>query len=385
MKSPTRLDTSGLADWWWTVDRITLALVAAIMAIGMVLVLAAGPGAAARLGIDASFHFPLRQAAFLLPATAVLLGVSALKPLQARRLGVLVFAGSLAALFVVLLAAPEINGARRWFSVGSFAVQPSELLKPGFVVAAAWMLAEARRNSAFPGAAIAMGLYAASIAGLVLQPDYGQAALLTAVWMIMFFIAGWSVAWLVGLSAAGLGVIGLGYAFSAHLAKRIDGFVNTDCTVKADFEANYQVCKAAQAIAHGGVSGRGSELATVKFSLPDAHADFIFAVAGEQYGFALCLLIVALFAAFVARVFLQALSLKSVFAQCAACGLAALIGLQAFINISVSLRALPAKGMTLPFISYGGSSLIASALSVGLILALTRRRAPATRRREIMP
>lgn len=383
--SPSRLDRSALAGWWWSVDRVTLGLVAAIAAIGFVLVLAAGPGAAARLGIEASFYFPLRQVLFLVPAAAVLIGASMMTPLQARRAGALIFAGALGACVLALIAAPEINGAKRWLPLGGFALQPSELLKPGFIVVAAWMIAEGARDPKFPGAPIAMGLFAASLALLVAQPDYGQAALLTAVWMVMFFIAGWSVIWLAGLAASGVAVLGLGYFFSAHVADRVDGFFAADCSTHDGFQAHYQVCMASDAIATGGLAGRNLEGGEVKLLLPDSHADFIFAVAGEQYGFFFCLLIIALYAAFTARAFTKAAAQTSVFAQCAACGLAAAIGLQAFINMAVSLRALPAKGMTLPFVSYGGSSLIASALTVGLILALTRRRPPARRRREIMP
>ncbi len=385
MRAPTRLDTSYLAHWWWSIDRASLMLVGALMTVGIVLMLAAGPGTAARLNIANEFHFPLRQAFFVAPAVILMIGASMLKPLHARRVGVILFGVALTTAIIVLLFAPPVNGAHRWLDLGPFGFQPSELLKPGFIITAAWMLAEGARNPTFPGAAIAMGLFAIASALLVLQPDYGQAALLTAVWMIMFFIAGWSILWLVSIAGVGAAVMGFGYFFSDHLARRIDGYVATDCTNRADFDANFQICTASQAIAHGGLSGRGADLATVKLSLPDAHADFIFAVAAEQYGFLLCLLIMALFGVFVVRIFLKAIPLKSVFAQCAACGLAASIGLQAFINMAVAMRALPAKGMTLPFISYGGSSLMASALTVGLMLALTRRHEPARRRREIMP
>ncbi len=379
MKGPSRLDTSQLAFWWWSVDRTMLLILAMLTTIGMVLLLAAGPAAASRLGIDNSFHFPLRQVAFLVPAAAVMIGVSMLSALSARRLGVLVFVGAILLMLVVLIFAPEINGAKRWLPFGSFSLQPSELFKPGFVVAAAWMLAEGRKDPSFPGVYIAMGLYVLGAGLLVMQPDFGQAALLTAVWMVMFFISGWNVLWLVGLGAGATGMIAGGYFFSSHIADRINGFLDPSA------ESNYQVNKAVEAIAHGGLQGNFGSTSTVKLDLPDAHTDFIFAVAGEHYGFVFCLLIIALFGLFVVRAFSAAAASKSVFVQCAVSGLAALIGLQAFINMAVSLRALPAKGMTLPFVSYGGSSLIAGALTVGLLLALTRRAAPVRRRREIMP
>ena len=378
MKAISRLDTSPAARWWWSVDHPSLLMLTALMTIGVVLVFAAGPGAAARLGIEDTFHFPLRQITFILPAAAVMLGVSILAPLQARRFGSILFALSLAALIAAVAFAPEINGARRWLPLGPLSFQPSEFLKPGFVMFGAWMLAEGARNPHFPGAAIATGLYVVCAALLARQPDYGQAALLTAVWLAMFFVAGGSIAWLVGVAALAVSGLVAGYFGSPHIARRIDGFLNPEAG------DNYQVDKALEAIANGGLLPRG-EAASVKLSLPDAQTDFIFAVAAEEFGLIVGLIILALFCAFVIRSFVKAGALKSVFAQSAVCGLAALIVLQSFINIGVNLRVLPAKGMTLPFISYGGSSLIAAALTVGLILALTRRQSPAARRKDIMP
>lgn len=379
MKAISRLDNSPAARWWWSVDHASLIILAALMTIGIVLVFAAGPASAARLGIENLLRYPIRQLEFLPLAIAAMLGVSALTPLQARRLGSILFALAFVLLAATLLFSPEINGAKRWFAIGRFGFQPSELLKPGFVIIAAWMLAEGARNPRFPGAAIATGIYAVCVALLALQPDFGQAALLTAVWFAMYFVSGGAIFWLVIILAiAGAGFVG-GYFFSPHLARRIDGFLNPQAG------DNYQVDKALEAIANGGIGPRAADAAAVKFSLPDAHADFIFAVAAEEFGLIVCLIILGLFAAFVFRSFIKASALKSVFAQCAVCGLAAIIGLQSFINIGVNLRALPAKGMTLPFISYGGSSLIASALTVGLILALTRRQDRAARRKEVMP
>jgi cell division protein FtsW len=316
---------------------------------------------------------------FLLPATAVVLGVSALTPLQARRLGSGVFAIAIVLAIAALAFAPEINGAKRWLPLGPIAFQPSELLKPGFVIAAAWMLAEGARNPRFPGIAIGMGLYLFCAALLVMQPDYGQAALLTAVWMTMFFIAGGSVLWIAVLAVIAIAGVAGGYQWSPHIARRIDAFINPQAG------DNYQIDKAMEAIANGGAFGRAAEGASVKLSLPDAHTDFIFAVAAEEFGMWLCLIVLALFAVFVARAYARASETRSLFAQCAICGLAAMIGLQSFINIGVNLRMLPAKGMTLPFISYGGSSLIATGLSVGLILALTRRQFHTGRRKDVMP
>ncbi|MEM9168901.1 MAG: FtsW/RodA/SpoVE family cell cycle protein [Pseudomonadota bacterium] len=378
MTALSRLDRSLLSRWWWSVDRPSFLIVAAIVFVGFILQLAAGPAAAARLHIDNGFHFPLRQAVFLPAAAALVVGVSMLTPLQARRVGVLAFVGAFACALAVLVAGAEINGARRWMSFGAFSLQPSEFLKPGFVVVAAWMLSEAARRPGFPGAPIAMALYLASAALLVMQPDYGQAALLTAVWMLMFFIAGWSWLWIGGLGAIGLAALYGGYRFSPHVSRRIDGFVNPSGA------ESYQVDRSLEAIRNGGFFGRGGDVPPVKDQLPDAHTDFIFAVAAEEFGYFFGLLILALYAALLLRLYLRAAALKSVFAQCAACGLAAMVGLQAVINVGVSMRALPAKGMTLPFVSYGGSSLLAMGLSLGLAFALTRRARPAVTRREMM-
>lgn len=376
----SRLDHTFAARWWRSVDHALLFIVAALMLFGIVLGFAAGPGAATRLGIEDSLHFPMRQLAFIAPATAILLGASMLTPLQTRRLGAIVFAAAFVLLFAAVLFAPEINGAKRWVSLGFLSFQPSEILKPGFVVVAAWMLAEGGRDPRFPGAAVATALFAICALLLMLQPDYGQAGLLTAVWMAMFFVAGGSIAWLTLVAVIGAaGFVG-GYFFSPHIARRIDAFLSPE---SGD---NYQVDKALEAIANGGLLPRGgADTSSVKLSLPDAHSDYIFAVAAEELGLILCAVIVSLFAAFVIRSYVKASALKSVFARAAVCGLAALIGLQSLINIGVNLRALPAKGMTLPFISSGGSSLLAAAFTVGLILSLTRRQGHAERRKDVMP
>ncbi|MEX0644419.1 MAG: FtsW/RodA/SpoVE family cell cycle protein [Parvularculaceae bacterium] len=379
MKALSRIDTSLLARWWWSVDRVTLALVALIVTSGFVVLMAAGPAAAARLRIADSFHFPIRQLLFLGPALGLMLAVSLSSPLQARRLGAVVFAAALVLMLLALFIAPEVNGAKRWISIGAFNLQPSEFAKPGFAVIAAWMLAEGARHPRFPGAFISGGFFLAVASLLVLQPDYGQAALLAAVWMVMFFVVGCNWAWIAALFALGSATFAGGYFFSPHFARRIDGFLNPQSA------ETYQVDKALEAIANGGLIGRGGEGATVKMQLPDAHTDFIFAVAGEEGGFILAFVILALFAALVARILIKAAGLRSVFAQASVAGLGAMIGLQSLINIAVNLRALPAKGMTLPFVSYGGSSLLATGLALGLILALTRAPAGAARRKEIMP
>ncbi len=378
MKQISRLDDSLFARWWWSVDRPSLTILALIMLIGAVLIIAAGPPAAMRLRIAEEFHFPIRQFVFLAPTILLIIGVSLLPPLQARRLGVVTFVFAIVLMLFALVAAGEINGSKRWVDLGVFGLQPSEFAKPGFVIAAAWMLAEGARDPKFPGGALAMGFYAIFAMLLLLQPDFGQWALITAVWAMMFFIAGWSWLWIALLAVVGIGALTAGYFLSAHVAARIDGFINPAA------QETYQVDRALETIANGGFLGRG-DAPPVKNSLPDAHTDFIFAVAGEEFGFVLCALIIVLFAVFVVRTMSLAASLRSMFARCAVVGLAAIIAFQAIINIGASLRALPAKGMTLPFISYGGSSLLATGLTVGLIIALTRTHQGAWRRKDIMP
>ena len=378
MKRMSRLDDSPFARLWWSIDRPALGVLLLIIVVGGVVLMAAGPTAAARMGIGGEFHFPLRQLIFMGPALLLMTAIAFLTPLQARRLGVIVFICALAIMLFLLLFGAEVNGAKRWLYIGSFSLQPSEFAKPGFLIAAAWMLAEGARDPKFPGGAVAIGLYGIFALMLLLQPDFGQWILVTAVWAVMFFVAGWSWLWIAGLGAASMGALTAGYFLSDHVARRVDGFFNPAST------ETYQVDRAMETIANGGLIGRG-DAPPVKGMLPDAHTDFIFAVASEEFGFVLSVVIIILFAVFTARIMAKAAGLKSVFAQCAATGLAAIIGFQAIINIGVSLRALPAKGMTLPFISYGGSSLLATGLTVGLIFALTRSHQGVFRRKDIMP
>lgn len=379
MKLISRLDNSALARWFWTVDRVAIGFVLAIVMVGVTLLFAAGPGAAERLHIHDPLRFPVRQLIFLAPALGVMIGVSMLSPLQARRLGVVVFAAALVAMLATVLFGHNVKGARRWIELGPLVFQASEFAKPGFVVFAAWMLAEGRRTPGFPGAVAAFAAYLLFMALLLLEPDYGQAALVSAVWATMFFVVGGSWRWMAGLAGVATSGLVFGYFFSAHLAKRIAAFVDPGS------ESSYQVDTALRAIESGGAFGRVAEGASVKYHLPDAHTDFIFAVAGEEHGFVLCAAIIALYAGLVWRLLQRAGALKSVFAQSAVSGLAAMVGLQAFINIAVNMRVLPAKGMTLPFISYGGSSLAAMGLVFGLIFALSRGPGRARTRREIMP
>lgn len=351
-----------------SLDRTLLGLVAVLVLIGLVLSLAAGPVAAGRIGISNPLHFFERQIVFLIPAAIVAATLSTLSPLMVRRVGALIGLGALFGMVLALLIGPEIKGAHRWLDFGPFSLQPSEFLKPGFVVASAWFLAEGARDGSFPGGIVNLGAYAACSVILLSQPDYGQWILLTAIWGTMFFIAGWSWAWIAGLGTAAATALFAGYHAAPHVRSRIDRFLSPETG------DTYQTDKALEAISAGGALGHDAHGAVgVKASLPDAHTDFVFAVAGEEFGFLLCALLIGLYGAIVYRALKTAGDAQSLFVRCAVAGLSAQLAFQAMINIGVNLAVLPAKGMTLPLVSYGGSSLVATGVTIGLLLALTRK------------
>lgn len=363
----SRAERTLFGEWWWTVDRLLLGALIALVLIGIVLLLAASPPVAIRLGAD-PFHFVNRQALYLLPALAVLAGTSLLSPRQVRRVALFVFFISLALVFATLFAGAEIKGARRWISVAGISIQPSEFLKPAFVVLVAWAFAESVRRPEMPTTTIALGLLGASTAPLVFQPDFGQTVLLVAVWCALFFLSGLAWKWVLGLIAAGAAGVFAAYRFIPHVTKRIQRFVDPS---SGD---TFQIDTAIESFVRGGWFGRGPGEGTVKRILPDGHADFVFAVAAEEFGIALCLILVALFAFVVLRALLYARRDMDPFVRLAISGLALLFGLQSSIAMAVNLHLLPSKGMTLPFISYGGSSLISLAFGMGMLVALTRRR-----------
>ena len=363
-----RTNRSLIAEWWWTVDRWTLLCLVCLMVLGAVLALAASPAVAMRINLP-PFHFVYRQMIFFLPALAVMIGVSLLNVRQVRRLAALVFAGALVLMVLALLVGPEVKGAHRWLQVGPFAIQPSEFVKPAFVVLVAWLFAEAQRSPGIPGTGIALVLYAAVVGVLALPPDFGQLMLVTMVFGAMFFMAGLSWRWIGSLAALALAGVVCAYTLMPHVASRVDRFLNPD---SGD---TYQIDRALDAFHAAGFFGRGPGEGEVKRILPDAHTDFIFAVAAEEFGVVVGLMIIGLFAFIVVRPLKRAAEERDLFVQFATCGLVAMFGLQALINMAVNLNLVPSKGMTLPFISYGGSSLLALALAMGMLLALTRRRA----------
>jgi cell division protein FtsW len=363
----SREQRNPLSDWWWTVDRLQLAAIIALILAGVILSLAASPQVATRIGLD-PFHFFNHHVVFLLPSLFVLIGVSFLSPRQIRRTALVIFAVSIALIVVTLLIGPEVKGSRRWITLIGVNIQASESAKPAFVVLAAWLFAESTRKPEMPATSMALVLLLMLVSLLVAEPDFGQTMLILMVWGALFFIAGMRMIWVMGLAgAAGVGLF-TAYLFVPHVAGRIKRFMNP---ASGD---TFQVDTAMEAFGNGGWFGLGPGEGIAKRSLPDSHTDFVFAVAAEEFGIILCLVLLALFAFVVIRALSRAYASEDMFARFAASGLAILFGVQAAINMSVNLQLIPAKGMTLPFISYGGSSMVSLAYGVGMMLALTRQR-----------
>ncbi|GAA5067215.1 putative lipid II flippase FtsW [Roseibacterium beibuensis] len=357
-----------LPRWWRTVDRVTLGCILALFAIGILLGFASSPPLAERNGHD-PFHYVIRQAAFGGMALSVMVFVSMLPPTTVRRMGVLGFFAAVAAVALLPVFGTDYGqGAVRWYSLGFASLQPSEFLKPVFVVFAAWMVAASQEIGGPPGKSVSLFVAVMIVGFLAMQPDFGQAALIVFAWSVIYFVAGAPMMILFVV----LGLVGVGgvvaYNNSEHFARRIDGFLS------AEVDPNTQLAYATDAIREGGLFGAGLGEGSVKWTLPDAHTDFIIAVAAEEYGLVLVLIIIALYAGIAMRSFFRLMRERDPFIRLAGTGLVSLLTLQAFINMGVAVRLLPAKGMTLPFVSYGGSSLIATGIAVGMLLCFTRTR-----------
>lgn len=362
----SRVERGPVADWFWTIDRLFLAAFLALIGIGFMLSFAASPAVAERIGLD-SFHFVKKHAVFLIPALITMVGASFLSPRQVRRAALFILAGSLVLMVMALFFGVEIKGSRRWISLGSLSLQPSEYMKPAFVIICAWLFSERSRHPEIPGNLFAIILFSIVAALLVAQPDLGQTMLTAAVWGGMFFMAGMSWFWIIALGAVAIaGFVGSYFVFP-HVAERINGFLDKGGDT-------FQVDAAREAVVRGGWFGQGPGEGTIKRIIPDSHADFVFSVAAEEFGILFCMIIVALFAFVVIRGLKRASKEQDDFTRLAVAGLSLLVGFQSFINIGVNLQLLPAKGMTLPLVSYGGSSMIAVAITAGFLLALTRYR-----------
>jgi len=366
----SREQRTPLSEWWWTVDRLLLGAFVLLILCGVILSLAASPSVATRIGLD-PFHFFNRHVLFLLPSLIVLVAVSFLSPRQVRRSALIVLAISVVLIVATLMFGAEVKGARRWITILGVNIQASESAKPAFVVVVAWLFSESARRPEMPATSMALAMLLGLVTLLVMEPDFGQTMLILMVWGALFFIAGMRMIWVFGLAgSAAAGLFGA-YLLVPHVAARIKRFMDP---ASGD---TFQVDTAMESFLHGGWFGVGPGEGTVKRILPDSHTDFVFAVAAEEFGIIFCLALAGLFAFIVLRTLSRAYANEDLCTRFAASGLAILFGVQAAINMAVNLHLIPAKGMTLPFISYGGSSMVSLAYGVGMMLALTRQR-PAT-------
>jgi cell division protein FtsW len=362
-----RSDTSPLAEWWRTVDKGLIAAALILLGAGLVLSLAAGPAAASRTGHDDPFYFVYRQAIFAAAAAVILVASSLLDNVWARRLCAILFLVCFLMMAALLIWGHEAKGATRWLRFNGTTFQPSEIIKPALIVLSAWLLAQREKFPDGPWAPVAFAFYAVTVGLLLLQPDVGQAALVTAGFIVVFFVSGlpwlWAGSFVVGGAGLGWGL----YSLLPHVRQRVNSFLFPDSY------DTYQIDKAREAIERGGMFGVGPGEGAVKRVLPDAHTDFIYSVAGEEFGLILCVLLVLMFAVISVKGVVGASKQSDIYQRAAGVGLYSLFGLQAVINMSVNLSLIPPKGMTLPLVSSGGSSLLGTALTLGLALALTRK------------
>jgi cell division protein FtsW len=358
-----------IAEWWWTIDKSLLAALIVLLLAGVMLSFAASPPVAERIGLN-SWYFIIRQAMFAALAVPVMLGASMLPHRAARwvALGVLV-------LFVVLLwltlkIGVEVKGAKRWISLAGNTVQPSEFVKPAFAVIGAWLFAESMKQKGIPARLMATGIMLIIVAGLLLQPDIGQTALVLATWGALLFLSGISWFVIIALGGGAIGLLFAAYSIFPHFAKRIDSFLSPE----ESEHGSYQMEKALASLREGGWFGRGPGESIANKAIPDAHADYVFSAAAGEFGVVFCMFLVALIGFIVVKALMGAQQQSSLFARLAASTLIIQFGLQCGINLAVNLNLIPPKGMTLPFVSYGGTSMLAIAFGMGLMLAFTRKR-----------
>lgn len=366
-----RTNTNVVGQWWWTIDRWVLASLLLLMIMGVLLITAASPAVAIQHKW-ASFHFIKKHLLFLVPTLGILIGTSFLPLPFIKKLACLLFFFSLTGVVLTLLVGVEVKGASRWLEIGGFSLQPSEFVKPTFAIVSAMIFAHQKSHPEFPATLVAIALYGIVTALLLLQPDLGMTALITMTWLSQFFLAGLPLFWIFSAGLCGIGGLTGAYFLLPHVTQRMDHFLYP--TGEGKFGNRYQILQSLEAFLNGGLLGKGPGEGTVKKHLPDAHADFIFAVAGEEFGLIFCLFLVSVFGLVILRSFGRLFTEKNMFIILAVTGLITQFGLQAIINMASTLNLMPTKGMTLPFISYGGSSMLALALGMGMVLALTRRR-----------
>lgn len=361
-----RNDDSFVSQWWWTVDRALLAAFGALILFGIVMVTSASPPVAERIG-QTSYHFLIKHLILVGPAVVMLIGISMLQTRKVWRLAVIVLALTMMCMVLVLFVGSETKGAQRWISVLGFTLQPSEFVKPAFAVVAAWLIAYQKSNQGFPANIICAGLFLVIVALLMLQPDLGMTMVVTSILAAQIFLAGLPFRYLIIFGFAAVMFLLAVYMSFDHVQSRIDRFLNPE---SGD---SYQVDKSLEAFRHGGIFGTGPGQGEVKLRLPDAHADFIFSVAGEELGLPFTLIVLGLYLFILLRGFHKLMKADDMFVVLAAGGLLVMFGLQAFIHMGSALQLLPAKGMTMPFVSYGGSSMLSTGLGMGMLLALMRR------------
>jgi cell division protein FtsW len=362
----SRAERGPLAEWFWTIDRLFLAVFVLLLGIGFMLSFAASPAVAERIGLD-QFHFVERHGLFMLPSLGVMFGLSFLTPRQVRRVAMIMLLVALVMMVLVLFIGMEVKGSRRWITISALSIQPSEFMKPAFVVVCAWLFSENQKQPDIPGNLFAMMLFVMVAALLVAEPDLGQTILTSAVWGSMFFMAGMPWFWIILMAIGAAGGLFVAYTVLPHAAQRINQFLTGEGNT-------FQVDTAHDAIVRGGWFGMGPGEGVVKRILPDSHTDFVFSVAAEEFGVIFCMALVSLYGFVVMRGLAHARGDRNDFTRFAVAGLVLQIGFQSIINIGVNLQLLPAKGMTLPLISYGGSSQIAICVTAGFVLALTRQR-----------
>ncbi len=366
-----RTDKSILGRWWWSIDRWTLFALGVLIIMGIVLVTAASPSVAERLGVH-PFYFVYRHIAFLIPTVLLMIVTSFLNRKMLWRLASATLAGAMALTLVADFCGVEIKGATRWVHFAGLSIQPSEFLKPAFAVTSAWLIARHQHQEKFPGQYIATGLFGLCLLLLLSQPDLGMSFVLSSIWAVQIFLSGLPMVWVFALAIAGASGLFGAYLFFPHVASRVDRFLDPQAG------DNYQVTKSLEAFSNGGLLGTGPGHGVIKLNLPDAHADFVFSVAGEEFGLLFAVFIVLVYCFILLRSIFRVLGSDDMFILLGTAGLLTQLCLQSLIHMGSSLQLIPAKGMTLPFISYGGSSLLSLGLGIGMLLALTRKRTQAS-------
>lgn len=362
-----RHKNSVISSWWWTIDHLTLLILFIIIAFSAVMIATASPPVAERIGAE-SFYFVRRQLCYLSLSLIIIFIISSLRTNVIKVFSICGFTVCILLLIIVLFNGVEIKGARRWLYVAGLSIQPSEFVKPFFAILTGWILSLKYQYYNFPSFRLALLAYVPLILLIILQPDFGMVMIISLVWMGQLFLAGLSLVFVISCIILLITGLLLAYMFLPHVAHRINSFMDPVSS------SSYQVKKSLEAFINGGLYGKGPGEGTVKQSLPDSHTDFIFAVVGEELGVITCIIIVLLFAFIIIRSFIRLSNEKNTFVIFATVGLLMQFGIQSIVNIGVTLNLFPTKGMTLPFISYGGSSMIAVSITVGMILAMTRRR-----------